>query len=62
MKFSEKNTLIKIFIITEDIFQLYWEYLIFLICCLFTFPRGSVSDTMDGTEYYYDPEVILFLL
>lgn len=62
MESSRKNILIKTFIITGDIFQIYWEYLIFLICCLFTFPRGTSSDTMDGTEYYYDPEVILFFI
>lgn len=63
MESSRKNTLTKIFIITGDIFQIYWEYLIFLICCLFTFPRGCVSDTMDGTEYYYDPEMtFLFII
>ncbi|MDE6780340.1 MAG: hypothetical protein K2J40_02630 [Ruminococcus sp.] len=62
MESSGKNILIKIFIIIGDIFQIYWEYLIFLICCLFTFPRGSASDTMDGTEYYYDPEMIFFFI
>ena len=62
MESSRKNTLIKIFIITGDIFQIYWEYLIFLICLLFTFPRGTASDTMEGTEYYYEPDVILFFI
>ena len=58
MNFSEKNTLIKLFIITGDIFQIYWECLIFLICLLFTFPRGTAYDTEYGIEYDYDPEMI----
>ncbi len=62
MESSRKNTLIKIFIITGDIFQIYWEYLIFLICLLFTYPRGISSDTMEGTEFYYESEVILFFV
>lgn len=62
MESSRKNTLIKIFIIIGDIFQIYWEYLIFLICCLFTFPRGSVSDTMDGTVYYCDFDNVITIL
>ena len=62
MNFSEKNTLIKVFIITGDIFQIYWEYLIFLICLLVTFPRGTASDTIEGTEYYYESDVILFFV
>ncbi|MDE6427042.1 MAG: hypothetical protein K2K89_13045 [Ruminococcus sp.] len=63
MESSRKNTLIKTFIIIGDIFQIYWEYLIFLISCLFTFPRGTASETMDGTEYYYDPEMtFLFII
>ena len=62
MNFSEKNTLIKVFIITGDIFQIYWEYLIFLMCLLITFPRGTASDTIEGTEYYYESDVILFFV
>lgn len=62
MNVSEKNTLTKAFIVVGDIFQIYWEYLIFIICCLFAFPRGTVSDTMDGTEYYYDFENVITIL
>ena len=62
MNVSEKNTLTKVFIVVGDIFQIYWEYLIFIICCLFAFPRGTASDTMDGTEYYYDFENIITIL
>ncbi|MCM1313987.1 MAG: hypothetical protein NC205_00030 [Prevotella sp.] len=62
MESSRKNTLIKTFIITGDIFQIYWEYLIFLICCLFTFPRGTASETMDGTEYYCDFDNVIIII
>lgn len=62
MNVSEKNTLTKIFIVVGDIFQIYWEYLILIICGMFSFPRGTSSDTMDGTVYYCDFENVITIL
>ena len=60
MKFSEKNTLIKIFIIIGDIIQVFWEFFMLAIFCNLAFKKWGVY-SFDGVKISFEIQDIFHI-
>ncbi len=62
MKFSEKNTLIKIFIIIGDTLQIFWEFFMLAIFGLLSYQALGGGETFDRLTFSFKIQNIFWFI
>lgn len=62
MKISKRNIFVRIFIVTGDILQIYWEFFMLAIFSVLAFKAWGGYETLDGIKFSFEIQGIFWFI